>query len=336
MKQPLRARRWLVVLAGVSVISAAAGAVATRLIESPAQIMAEADAPEATIITAVVEDRVLEQTVVALGTAAPSGEIRIGYGRLLSEGSLTEAGGEDDESLAQARRVVREARAEVDQLKADQSSSDPGAPGEQDLARAEDALAQAQAALARLEARVGVVAPRTEIVFVEALPANVAAVTPNVNTVVPEVIAVVTPEDMRVTASVPLSQASLLVDGTQATLALPDGDVTGTVEGRGGADARSGNVPVHVKSDSPLAYSLAGSDIKVTFTTAKTASSVLAAPLGAVSSDSAGRRYVIVEHESGKLVRCEVEVGVTGDALVEVSPVAPGALAAGDRVVISG
>ena len=141
---------------------------------------------------------------------------------------------------------------------------------------------------------------------------------------------------MRVTANVPADQVSLLVDGTGVTLEFSDADVTGTVEGRGQADTESGTVPVYVRPDSPLAYSLAGSGIKVTFTTAKTESSVLAVPLGAVSSDSGGRRYVIVQDDQGDLSRCQVEVGVTGDDLVEVTPVVPDTLEAGDKVVISG
>jgi multidrug efflux pump subunit AcrA (membrane-fusion protein) len=262
------------------------------------------------------------------------------YGDRGYEAQTSDGGsGEDEAELRAARNSVRDAQAALDQIERGQSQYGEGADGsvtEIDLARAQNTLTEAETALSSLQSRTGVVAPRLEVVFIESLPAYVAAVSANVNVTVPEVIAVVTADDVRVTANVPLSQAALLADGGEATIALPSGNLGGTIGGRGAADQDSGSVPVFILPGSPLDYSLIGLDIKVTFTTAKTNSAVLAVPLGAISSDGAGRRYVIVEDEHKDLVRCEVRVGVTGDDLVEVTPAAAGGLQAGDRVVISG
>ncbi|CCK29874.1 hypothetical protein BN159_5495 [Streptomyces davaonensis JCM 4913] len=63
-----RRRRWLAGMAAASVLLTGAGVAAAQLIRSPAQAAAETAPPEADVLTAPVEHRVLKDTVVLRGT----------------------------------------------------------------------------------------------------------------------------------------------------------------------------------------------------------------------------------------------------------------------------
>jgi len=76
--EPLRGRRrFLIGLVTGAVVMAVAGLGASTLIKSPQQVAAEAAPPAPSLITAAVERRVLQQTVVLRGTVEPDRALEV-------------------------------------------------------------------------------------------------------------------------------------------------------------------------------------------------------------------------------------------------------------------
>ena len=83
---------------------------------------------------------------------------------------------------------------------------------------------------------------------------------------------------------------------------------------------------------------LIGMPVTVKISVGATESAVLTVPVAAVVTSADGRPRVQVELPGGGDQAGDVEVrtGLTADGTVEVTPVKPGALKEGDRVVVSG
>jgi hypothetical protein len=200
--------------------------------------------------------------------------------------------------------------------------------------------------------RTGPTAPKAEIAFVPQLPAFVTAVADDTGYSIPQILATLTPSSLMIeVAGLTATEASMLEVGGPAEITMPDGSVsTGTIgqvgsgaEGEeGGMGAPGGNSIVQVVPDEELAFTLSGANLKVTFVAAQTPTEVLGVPLGAISSNPAGELSVIVAGEpatsggSPSLRRVAVTTGVSGEGLVEVTPMEAGALDAGMPVVIGG
>ncbi len=208
-------------------------------------------------------------------------------------------------------------------------------PSPSEIAQAERALRRAREALAAETARRGAMVPRTEVVFVPRLPASVTQIGTATGYAPASPLFTLTPSAMVLTAQVAERQAGLLHEGDRVEVDLPGGSVSATI-----ADISSsrtpGKVAIEVATPKSLPFSLAGDDVKVTFLAAATRGAVLAVPQGAISSDASGALSVIVEKADKSLIRVPVEVGVSGDSLVEVTPIASGSLREGDKVVIGG
>ncbi|MGW1885506.1 peptidoglycan-binding protein [Streptomyces sp. NPDC001970] len=72
-----RRRRWVAAMTAGAALAAVAGVAASMVIKSPAQAAAEAGPPPADVLTAVVEHRVLHETVVLRGTVTAGQTVAI-------------------------------------------------------------------------------------------------------------------------------------------------------------------------------------------------------------------------------------------------------------------
>jgi peptidoglycan hydrolase-like protein with peptidoglycan-binding domain len=92
-------------------------------------------------------------------------------------------------------------------------------------------------------------------------------------------------------------------------------------------------LPMRVRPGRPLPPSLIGQNVTLTITAAHSSGPVLAVPEAAVFASVNGSTYVTRVTGAHSQVRVPVRTGLTGDGLVEVTPVGGAALAAGDAVL---
>ena len=95
-------------------------------------------------------------------------------------------------------------------------------------------------------------------------------------------------------------------------------------------------IPLAVHPSKPLPAVLNGENVLVTVETGQTEGPVLTVPVAAIVTTASGTSYVTVAGAHGKPTQIAVTPGISENGYVQVSPVTSGALAAGDRVVVSG
>jgi multidrug efflux pump subunit AcrA (membrane-fusion protein) len=95
-------------------------------------------------------------------------------------------------------------------------------------------------------------------------------------------------------------------------------------------------VPLTVRPVKPLAAALNGENVLVTVETGQTEGPVLTVPVAAIVSTASGTSYVTVAGARDKQTQVAVIPGLSENGFVQATPVTRGALAAGDRVVVSG
>jgi peptidoglycan hydrolase-like protein with peptidoglycan-binding domain len=95
-------------------------------------------------------------------------------------------------------------------------------------------------------------------------------------------------------------------------------------------------VPLIVHPSKPLAAALNGENVLVTVQTGQTEGPVLTVPVAALVTSASGTSYVTMVGGHGKQADVPVTPGISENGYVQVTPAKPGALAAGDRVVVSG
>jgi hypothetical protein len=95
-------------------------------------------------------------------------------------------------------------------------------------------------------------------------------------------------------------------------------------------------IPLAVHPSAPLAAALNGENVLVTVTTGQTEGPVLTVPVAAVVTSASGTSYVTVVGAHGQQTDVAVTPGISENGYVQVTPAHSGALAAGDRVVVSG
>ena len=108
--------------------------------------------------------------------------------------------------------------------------------------------------------------------------------------------------------------------------------------GSGGAGS-TGAAPflsLAVHPSTPLAPALDGENVLVTVQTGQTEGPVLTVPVAAIVTTASGTSYVTVVRAHGRQTEIPVTPGISENGYVQVTPVKPGALARGDRVVVSG
>jgi hypothetical protein len=137
------------------------------------------------------------------------------------------------------------------------------------------------------------------------------------------------------------SQAKLVRPGMAVTITEPGngatigGRVSSVSQSTASTASISGGlyVAMGVRPDRPLPMSLVGQDVSLTITSARSAGPVLAVPEAAVFAGADGGTYV-TKLAGATRVKVAVRVGMSGNGLLQVTPRQPGALAAGDRVLI--
>jgi hypothetical protein len=91
-----------------------------------------------------------------------------------------------------------------------------------------------------------------------------------------------------------------------------------------------------VHPSAPLASALNGENVLVTVQTGQTEGPVLTVPVAAIVTSASGTSYVTVTGTHGQQTDVPVTPGISENGYVQVTPVHAAALAAGDRVVVSG
>jgi peptidoglycan hydrolase-like protein with peptidoglycan-binding domain len=109
----------------------------------------------------------------------------------------------------------------------------------------------------------------------------------------------------------------------------------------GSADSASSGdgtpfMPLTVDPSKPLPAALNGENVLVTVETGQTEGPVLTVPVAAIVTNASGASYVTVVGAHGRQTRVAVTPGLSENGYVQVTPVTPGTLAAGDNVVVSG
>jgi Putative peptidoglycan binding domain/HlyD family secretion protein len=95
-------------------------------------------------------------------------------------------------------------------------------------------------------------------------------------------------------------------------------------------------IPLTVHPSARLASALNGENVLVTVQTGQTEGPVLTVPVAAIVTTASGTSQVTVVGAHGKQADVPVTPGISENGYVQVTPVKPGALAPGDRVVVSG
>jgi hypothetical protein len=110
---------------------------------------------------------------------------------------------------------------------------------------------------------------------------------------------------------------------------------TGNSGGASGAGATP-FLPLAVHASTPLAPALNGENVLVTVQTGHTEGPVLTVPVAAIVTTASGTSHVTVVGAHGRQTQVTVTPGISENGYVQVTPVTAGALARGDRVVVSG
>jgi peptidoglycan hydrolase-like protein with peptidoglycan-binding domain len=132
-----------------------------------------------------------------------------------------------------------------------------------------------------------------------------------------------------------LTPAGAIVDvGTPA--ASSTSDSSSSSSDNSSSSGSTDFIPVTVAPSKPLPTALNGENVLVTVQTGQTEGPVLTVPVAAIVSNASGVSYVTVAGAHGKRTQVTVTPGLSENGYVQVTPARSGALAAGDRVVVSG
>lgn len=235
------------------------------------------------------------------------------------------------------------------------------------LDRARQSLVEARAALAVAEAADGPMLPAAETVFLGGFPARVSAVSARIGAPVSGPVLTLSAGELVVEAYLKDDRKQLLRAGmtvvisselagsdtrgkvvavaTERSSAQPSGPQQGQGQGQGqapgqgqgpgGGGGGGGDLGYRmvVRPDQPLPASFAGQDVRLTIESAATDGEALVVPVTAVSAGADGRTVVTAVGGDGAQRRIEVRTGTSGDGFVAVTPLEPGSLAPGTKVV---
>lgn len=262
--------------------------------------------------------------------------------------------------VRELRKQVRTAKEAV--LAAEQAirqARDPGALRLK-VSNSERNLANAREILAEYERSYGLSIPPGEIVFLPDLPARLDKVEVKAGETAQGRVAVVTSSTYLVSGSVDIREAKLIRAGMPATIVIDEersfpakltavgeaaraataaardsgGDGERRDEGEDtGPDLSSEPVLITPTSAKGL-QQLVGAAVTARIEVGATEDEVLTVPVGAVVTSADGRPRVQVEFAPDQVRDVEVRTGLTADGKVQVTPVTPGTLKEGDRVVL--
>jgi hypothetical protein len=186
----------------------------------------------------------------------------------------------------------------------------------------------------------GPVVPLGEYTFVPRLPARIISLSATVGQSVSASALRLAIGNPTISGQINPSDASVVRPGMKVTITEPGGGsriggrITSVSHGVASKASISGGlyVRVGVRPDHPLPMSLIGQDLSLLITAARSHGAVLAVPEAAIFASANGETYVS-KLVGSTTVKVPVRVGTSGDGLLQVIPLKPGALAAGDRVI---
>jgi len=210
---------------------------------------------------------------------------------------------------------------------------------ERRLARAVADRATAAAALSLVSRTSGPMVPRGEVAYLPTTPALVMSVGGALGGKPADPLVTFNGGALVVSMQLDAGNAALVRAGMPVRL---DDEVSGwsgtaTVTSVGPAVSKDGapaQAAVLLTPDAPLDGKLAGANLRVTVSAASSGTPVLAVPVAAVTASADGSTYVVSVAASGDQSKVVVKIGVTGNGLVQVTPVT-GTLVEGDLVVTS-
>lgn len=304
--------------------------------------------------------RQLQTALIDLGYSVGSDTTgRLGPGTQHAIRSLYEAAGYDAPTtgneadvesarsgVTQAERSYEEARVALHRATAAPREAGAATERRQAISDAERALTYAaedlgtaRRLLSEALAASGPMLPLSEIVFIPAFPATVASVDVQVGSPADGTGLSLDMGRPRITTTVDPERRTLLRDGMRVKVLMPGSqrEIDATITSIGPETQQECGGITHTVVITParqLPRSAVGADVRVTVTTASTGHRVLVVPLSAVTSAADGTTNVSVLRPSGGERRVQVRAGVSASGYVEIRPRDPGALAAGERVVV--
>jgi HlyD family secretion protein len=186
----------------------------------------------------------------------------------------------------------------------------------------------------------GAMVPLGEYSFVPRLPARIASLNAKVGQPPKPGGLTLAVGDPVITGQLSPSDTRLVRPGQPVTITEPGtgavvpGLVTSISRAAASSASISGGlyVAMGIRPSRPLPLSLVGQDVSITIDAAHSVGPVLAVPEAAVFAGADGQTYV--SRLSGRrLLRVPVHVGMSGSGLVQVTPLGPTSLSAGDPVV---
>jgi hypothetical protein len=136
------------------------------------------------------------------------------------------------------------------------------------------------------------------------------------------------------TATINVPAGTVVDIGSGADSASSAGSASSS--GSGSSGATTTFMPLTVHPSVPLAAALNGENVLVTVQTGQTEGPVLTVPVAAIVTSASGTSYVTVVGVHGEQADVAVTPGISENGYVQVTPARPRALAAGERVVVSG
>jgi Putative peptidoglycan binding domain/HlyD family secretion protein len=135
---------------------------------------------------------------------------------------------------------------------------------------------------------------------------------------------------------VDIGSSSSSASSSSSSSSASSGSSSSNSSGSSGSSGETPFIPLSVAPSHPLASALNGENVLVTVQTGQTEGPVLTVPVAAIVTTASGTSHVTVVGAHDKQADVPVTPGISENGYVQVTPVKPGALAAGDRVVVSG
>ena len=200
---------------------------------------------------------------------------------------------------------------------------------------------QAPAVTSGPKADRGAMVPLSEFMFVPRLPAHLIKLTATVGQTISAADLTLSIGHPVVTGQLTPSDRDLVKRGMKVSVTRSDtgqsypGRIASVAAIPLSTNSIAGGdyLPMRIKLRHPLPASLIGQDVSLSITSAATSAPVLAVPEAAVFASTDGRTYVSKVGGSAR-VKVAVRVGVSGDGMVQVTPVRAGALEPGDKVAV--
>jgi peptidoglycan hydrolase-like protein with peptidoglycan-binding domain len=186
----------------------------------------------------------------------------------------------------------------------------------------------------------GPVVPLGQYTFVPRLPARIVRLSATVGQSISGSALTLAMGNPTISGQLNPSDIRLVRAGMKVTITEPgngvtiDGRITSVSHVTASKASVSGGLYVHmgIRPDRSLPMSLVGKDLSLTVTAAHSRGAVLAVPEAAVFANADGQTYVS-KLVGTAAVRVPVQVGTTGGGMLQVTPLKPGALTAGDKVI---